>query len=428
LWEDVKMKKAFTLIELLVVIAIIAILAAMLMPSLTRARAQAKASNCRGNIRQMGLALGMFRTDNVQVYPGWANWDAVEQAQEGIYLYDDVSERDRSAVPAENQISPEIWVQDKGGPWFQLVDKYIENLDVLDDPGFKAKPATTFWWGEPRIVDGTGPFWAQSDAAIAWRGSDNDRWPSKPKTQACVSGSEYGMDIGRVHKNSNPGRVLIGCFQRLQHEWGANYGAYPYAHQGGSNVLYVDGAVQWAPKQYPDAIWGLESPNSRRPQTAYFEGYIPNPRKDEDAYLAKADSEQMRAELQADIDDIFVNEVVQDPARVPAHRFIPYTDDPDATAAGVQWDRDYLPSDPDGDPPVLAPTPGNNCASAEDIDKTSQNNPYRPYSGINAWYQYEQRGIFATEPRWNKEDAMLRCFMPWDITGRAAWHQIRQDW
>ena len=58
------MKKSFTLIELLVVIAIIAILAAMLLPALSSARAAARQSDCTTRHKQLALAASMYCTDN----------------------------------------------------------------------------------------------------------------------------------------------------------------------------------------------------------------------------------------------------------------------------------------------------------------------------------------------------------------------------
>src|SRR5919198_613987 len=81
-------RAAFTLIELLVVIAIIAILAAILFPVFARAREQARRSACLSNMKQIGLALGMYMQDYDQTFPpgGLKVWGATKKTDRNLLV------------------------------------------------------------------------------------------------------------------------------------------------------------------------------------------------------------------------------------------------------------------------------------------------------------------------------------------------------
>jgi prepilin-type N-terminal cleavage/methylation domain-containing protein/prepilin-type processing-associated H-X9-DG protein len=76
-------RNAFTLVELLIVVGIIALLIAILMPTLNRAREQARRVQCASNLRQVAMATIMYANQNRGVLPGVGRWP--QQRHDWVY-------------------------------------------------------------------------------------------------------------------------------------------------------------------------------------------------------------------------------------------------------------------------------------------------------------------------------------------------------
>lgn len=191
-------KRGFTLIELLVVIAIISILASILMPVFSRARAKGRQAACISNVKQIVLANLMYAED-----------------------YDEIIPRGQSA---------------SGEQWYQAIYPYTHNYQILycpdrkdSGPGYAmnflagGRALGTIWDAARKIMVADAP-----PEAIRQSGNPGNDWPRNAANPDCWYITDPGNDI---------------CLAPQDTSFSGN--GLPERHNDGTVYGYFDGHVKW---------------------------------------------------------------------------------------------------------------------------------------------------------------------------------------
>ena len=255
----------FTLIELLVVIAIIAILAAMLMPALERARESSMRAVCLNNMRQWHLGLEMFADAHDGYYPGivessWGAWGLSSYRRSGEEWMSPYS------VPLPDYVTKEITLcpSSPEAPW--------DNTGQTGQSAQKDHRAEWQYYEDPELVTGLtdyiirvgfgsahtgiGDSYYEATAGGSWRGFHSGAMPSELRTSGFGfkyrrnqrSDSVSGFTDGPIHSKNIllMDRQLCGDkiaggynFIRANHTLGDGRVAE------GSNILQRAGNARW---------------------------------------------------------------------------------------------------------------------------------------------------------------------------------------